>query len=187
MNNLQLSDDSGDGMDNPNENSVRIDGNPIAVLLDQDEYPSNIGEVVAISDQQLCYLERDKAELVGFKLAYLDIGELNSVEYHQEEAWYRKVLAVLFYVAAAVIAVALATGAIPFNSETQALIIVMIALVTFGVRFSTSTHRHYIRFDLPDQTFHWRSPAIDFKSKAGAAHAVRDYARKRGILREVSA
>lgn len=171
-------------MDNPNEDNVRIDGEKIAVLLDQDEYPSNIGEVVAVSDQQLCYLRKDKDELVGFKLEYLDIDQLRAVEYHQEEAWYRKILAGLFFLAAAAVALALATGIVPFNSESQALIILIIALVTFGVRFTTSTHRHYIRFDMPDRTFHWRSPAIDFKSKAAAANSVVEYAEGRGILRE---
>ena len=171
-------------MDNPTgNNTVKIDGEVIAVLLDQDEYPSNLGNVAAISDRQIAYLKRDHDELVGYRLEYLDIADCVGIEYHQEEAWYRKILAGLFYLAALTIAISLTTGMIPFTNENQVLIIVIIAMVTFGVRFTTSTHRHYISFEMPDQALHWRSPAIDFKSKAADAHAVCDYARERGILR----
>ena len=171
-------------MDNPTGNStVNIDGEVIAVLLDQDEYPSNVGNVAAISDRQIAYLMRDHDELVGYRLDYLDIADCVSIEYHQEEAWYRKILAGVFYLAAFSVAISFATGMIPFTNETQVFIVVVIALVTFAVRFTTSTHRHYIEFEMPERSLHWRSPAIDFKSKAGAAHAVRDYARSRGILK----
>ncbi|MDH3440445.1 MAG: hypothetical protein OEM63_06820 [Gammaproteobacteria bacterium] len=171
-------------MDNPTgKTTVNIEGEVIAILLDQDEYPANVGNVAAISDRQIAYLKRDHDELIGYRLDYLDIGDCVSIEYHQEEAWYRKILAGLFFLAALAVAVSLATGMIPFTNETQALIIVIIALVTFAIRFTTSTHRHYISFEMPDQVLHWRSPAIDFKSKAADAHAVRDYARERGILR----
>lgn len=170
-------------MDNPTGNTVKIDGDVIAVLLDQDEYPANVGNVVAVSDRQIAYLKRDHDVLVGFKLEYLDVDECVAIEYHREEAWYRKILAVVFYVAAAAVAISMVTGIIPFNSETQALILLFIVLVTFGVRLTTSTHRHYLQFDMPEETFHWRSPAIDFKSKASAAHAVSEYAQQRGILR----
>jgi len=129
-------------MDNPTGNIVKIDGEVIAILLDQGEYPANVGNVAAVSDQQIACLKRDHGALVGFKLEYLDVNECVAIEYHQEEAWYRKVFAALFFIGAAAIAIMMAIGFIPFNSETQALIILVIALVTFGVRFTTSTHRH---------------------------------------------
>jgi hypothetical protein len=64
------------------------------------------------------------------------------------------------------------------------LIIGAIASVSLGARFITSTHRHVIRFEMPDETLVWRSPAIDFDSKREAARAVRVYARKQGSLQE---
>ena len=56
------------------------------------------------------------------------------------------------------------------------MIIVMISLAVIGIRFITSTHRNVVRFEMPDQTLTWRSPAIDFDSKADAALAVRQHA-----------
>ena len=70
-------------MDNPSENTVKIDGDVVAVLLDQDEYPANVGNVVAVSDRQIAWLERDHDELVGFRLDYLDIADCVSIEYHR--------------------------------------------------------------------------------------------------------
>ena len=64
------------------------------------------------------------------------------------------------------------------------VIVFLVALVSFGLRLSTSTRRHLIRFDLPGEVLDWRSPAIDFKSKAGAAEAVRKLARERDLLRQ---
>ena len=68
--------------------------------------------------------------------------------------------------------------------EITPLIIGMIMFVTFGVRFATSTQRHLIRFEMPDEVLEWESPPIDFKSKAEEAVAIREFAKQRGILKE---
>ena len=49
-------------MDNRNNSDAEIGGNLIAVLLDLDECPSNVGEVAAVSDQQLMLIRRDRNE-----------------------------------------------------------------------------------------------------------------------------
>jgi hypothetical protein len=170
-------------MEDHQEHQIKIDGELVAELLDQDEYPSNVGEVAAISDRQICVLRRDWDELTHFRQEYLDVDDCRAIEYEKERSWYRTVGGAAFLIAAAVVALILLIGLDDFAAEGAPLIIGMIMLVTMGLRLIMSTHRHVIRFEMPDETLVWRAPPIDFKSKAGAAHAVREYARKRGILR----
>jgi len=170
-------------MENPADRVVDIDGRLIAILLDQDEYPSNVGEVAVVSDRQLMVIRRDRHELVGFKRAYLDIADCRSIEYVRETAWYRIILACIGLALAAALAFMLFESAGKSPEEVTPLIIGMIMLVTFAIRFATSTHRHLIRFEMPDEVLEWESPPIDFNTKAGEARAVQDFARSRGILK----
>ena len=48
-----------DAMANSSSNCEACDGEIIAVLLDQDEYSSNVGSVAVVSDRQLCLLRHD--------------------------------------------------------------------------------------------------------------------------------
>lgn len=171
-------------MDSHVDNSNELDGELIAVLLDQEEYPSNIGNVAAVSDQQICFLQKDKKELVGYRLEFNDMDDCTAIEYRDQIVYYRVVVAVVSFILTAVLAIMLATGSDGGSQDITPLIIGAIALLTFGVRFITSTHRHVINFEMPDRMLSWRSPAIDYKSKAEAAHAVLKFARERGILRE---
>ncbi len=171
-------------MENRPEDRIKLDGEPVAELLDQDEYPSNVGNVAAISDRQICFLRRDRQELTHFKLEYFDVCDCRAIEYQKEMAYYRILVGAACFIAAVIFVFVLVTGLDDISAESAPLIIAVIALVSFGVRFITSTHRHVIRFEMPDEILIWQSPTIDFKSKAEAAHAVREYARKRGILRE---
>lgn len=171
-------------MENHSEHHVYLEGEPVAELLDQTEYPSNIGKVVAISDRQICFLRRDRHELTHFKLEYFEMRDCRAIEYQKETAYYRILVGILSFIAVAICMFMLVTNLESYTTEGAPLIIASVALASFGVRFITSTHRHILRFEMPDETLIWRSPAIDFKSKAGAAHAVRKFARERGILRE---
>jgi hypothetical protein len=170
-------------MENPADRKVDIDGKLIAILLDLDEYPSNVGEVAVVSDQQLMVIRRDRDELVGFKPAYLDVSDCRSIEYIRETAWYRIILAAIGLALAVVLAVMLFQSVGNSTDEITPLIIGTIMLVTFGIRFATSTHRHLIRFEMADEVLEWESPPIDFNSKAADARAVREFARSRGILK----
>jgi len=161
-----------------------LEGQFVAELLDIGEYPSNIGEVAALSDRQLLVIRRDWHELTHFRLEPLDITGCSFIDYRRETAWYRVLAAAACFGAALVAAWLLVTGWGGDPARITPLIIGMIALTSFGVRLVTSTHRHVIRFEMPGETLTWRSPAIDFKEKAGAAQAVREFARSRGILRE---
>ena len=98
--------------------------------------------------------------------------------------YYRAVIAVVGFIIAAILAFTLLSGSDGGAQDFRALVIGLIAVLTFGVRFITSIHRHVINFEMPDQVLHWRSPAIDYKERKEAAHAIRDFARKRGLLRE---
>jgi len=171
-------------MEDWTDNISEIEGEMVAVLLDQQEYPSTIGNVAAVSDRQICFLKKDKRELVNYRLEFHDIDDCTAIEFRDEMIYYRVVVAVTSFVLSAVLAIMLATGSDGGSQDITPLIIGAIALLTFGVRFITSTHRHVIDFEMPDQVLSWRSPAIDYKSKAEAAHAVREFARERGILRE---
>jgi len=167
------------------ENHMQLDGELIAELLDQDEYPSNVGEVAAISDKQICLLRRDWHELIHYRLDYLDVGECRAIEYRKDTAYYRLVAGGAFLIAAVVLVFMLVSDVDNFATEGAPLILAVVVLVSVGTRFVTSTHRHIIYFEMLDETLVWKSPAIDFASKADAAHAVREYARNRGILRAV--
>lgn len=163
---------------------IKIDGELVAELLDQDEYPSNLGNVAAISDQQICVLRRDSHELTHFKLEYFDVHDCSAIEYRTEVAYSRILAAGVCFVAATISVLTLVTT---FNDDPTVgapLVIAALGLVALGIRFSSSTHRHVFRFNMPDETLVWRSPAIDYKFKAPAAHAVREYARQRGIFGE---
>ena len=171
-------------MDNAIGHNFELDGELVAVLLDQDEYPSNIGNVVAVSDRQISFLKRDVHELIHYRFEFYDMNDCKSIEYRDQMVYYRVVVAVVSFIAVAILAFTLLSGSDGGAQDFRALVIGLIALLTFGVRFITSTHRHVINFEMPDQVLHWRSPAIDYKEMAEAAHAVREFARKRGILRE---
>jgi hypothetical protein len=164
---------------------IQLDGEMIAELLDQDEYPANIGEVAGISDRQICVLRRDWHELTHLRMEYLDVHDCHAIEYRKDTAYYRMAVGIACLVAAIGLVFTLAIGLVDFSTKGAPLIIGVVVLVSIGVRFLTSTHRHIILFAMPDEVLAWRSPAIDFKAKAGAAHAVREYARKRGILRSI--
>ena len=172
-------------MENRPEDGIKLDGELVAELLDQDEIPSNIGNVISISDRQICLLKWDRHELTHFKLEYFDMRDCRSIEYQIEIAYSRILAGAACFIAALIFMSMLATDLDDFSAESAPLIIAAIGLIAIGIRFVTSTHRHIIRFEMPDETLIWRSPAIDFKSKAEAAHAVREYARKRGILRPI--
>ena len=170
-------------MDNHPDVHTKIDGELVAELLDQDEYHSNIGNVAVVSTEQLCVLRRVRHELVPFTLEYLDISDCRAIDYQMDTAYYRIVVSVLSFAAMAAIAYMLAIDPDRFTAENGPLIVACVGLLTFGIRFGTSTHRHILHFQMPDELLTWRSPATDYKFKAEAAHAVRNYARQRGILK----
>ena len=171
-------------MDSWADNGSELEGKVIAVLLDQEEFPSNIGNVAAISDRQICFLKRDRKELIGYRFEFHDVDDCTAIEYRDQKVYYRVVVGVVSFVLTAVLAIMLATGFAGGSQDIAPLIVGAIALLAFGVRFITSTHRHVVNFEMPDQVLSWRSPAIDYRSKAEAARAVREFARERGILRE---
>jgi len=170
-------------MDDLPEHHIKIEGNLVADLLDQDEFPSNVGSVAAVSDRELVVLRRDRNELTGFKLEYLDMDDCEAVDYQTQIAWYRIVVGVACFLAAATFLYLLAGTYTEAVEDRGTLIIAIVICATVGVRFITSIHRHVMHFEMPGETLTWRSPAIDFKSKAAAARAIRDYAGRKGLLR----
>jgi hypothetical protein len=160
-----------------------FEGEIVAILLDQEEFPSNIGNVAAVSDRQICCLKKDNKELTHFRYELYDIDDCRAIEYKDKMVYYRIVVAVVSFILTAILAFILLSGSDGGAQDFRALVIGLIAVLVIGVRFITSTHRHVINFEMPDQVLSWRSPATDYRFKAEAAHAVRDLARKRGILR----
>ena len=75
-------------MDEHHVNRSKIEGESVVVLLDQDEYPSHIGNVAAVSDEHIRVLKRDMNELVHFSLEHLDADDCRAIEYHEETAYY---------------------------------------------------------------------------------------------------
>ncbi len=171
-------------MDNSIGHNFELDGELVAVLLDQDEYPSNIGNVVAVSDRQICFLKRDIHELIHYRFEFYEIDNCKAIEYRDQMVYYRVVVAVVSFILTAILAFTLLTGSDGGAQDFRALVIGLIAVLTLGIRFITSTHRHVVNFEMTDEVLSWRSPAIDYREKAEAAHAIREFARQRGILRE---
>lgn len=171
-------------MDQGHDKPAELAGELIAELLDEEEYPSKIGNVAAVSDREILYLARVRHELVHFRYEIHDMDECSAVVYREERAWYRVVVAASSVALAAVLAYLLATGRHGGEENVTPLVIGAIASIAMGIRFATSTHRHIIEFQMPDRVLSWRSPAIDYRSRAAAAGAVRAFARERGILRE---
>ena len=174
-------------MEDHAEKHVAIEGELVAELLDQQEYPSKVGNVAAVSDRKICFLRHDRHELTHYRLDFLDVRECRAIEYRKEVVWYRVIAAIACFIGAAALVVMLVTGANDRSGQLTPLIVGLIALVSFGVRFVTSTHRHVMRFEMPGEVLWWRSPSIDFNSKAEAARAVVEFARKRGIFRDAGA
>jgi len=83
-------------MESHPDNPAKLEGVIIAELLDQHEYPSNLGNVAAISDQQICFLRRDRHELINFKLEYFEMCHCRAIEYQKETAYYRILTGPLF-------------------------------------------------------------------------------------------
>ena len=166
------------------DNETELEGNVVAILLDKEEFPSNVGNVAVVSDRQILLLKRDRHELVNYRYEIVDIDDCRAVEYIDQMVYYRVAVAVISFILTAVLAFMLVTGIDGGSQDITPFIIGPLATITFGIRFITSTHRHIINFEMPDKVLTWRSPAIDYKYKAEAAHAVREFARSRGILRE---
>ena len=173
-------------MESWTDDRTELEGNVVAILLDKEEYPSNVDNVAAISDRQIFYLKRDRHELVNYRYEFFDVADCKSIEYIDQMVYYRVAVAVISFILTLVLLFMLVTGFDGGSKDITPFIIGPIATTTFVIRFITSTHRHVINFEMPDQVLTWRSPAIDYKSKAEAAHAVREFARARGILRESS-
>jgi hypothetical protein len=171
-------------MESWTDNRTELEGNVIAILLDKEEYPSKVGNVAAISDRQILYLKRDRHELVNFRYEFFDMNDCKAIEYKDEMVNYRVVIAVLSILLTVILLFMLVTGLDGGSKDVTPFIIGPIASTTFFIRFITSTHRHVLNFEMPDRVLSWRSPAIDYKSKAAAAQAVREFARERGILRK---
>lgn len=166
------------------ENRMQLEGNLVAELLDAEEHHSNIGNVAAVSDLEICFLRRTRHELVPFRLEYFDVNDCRAIEYGTETAWYRIVGALASFAIALFLGVPMVIGINKITAESGPILGLAIGLITLGVRLVTSTHRHRLRFEMPEETLIWRSPAIDFDYKAEAAAAVRNYARTRGIYKE---
>ena len=128
---------------------IQLAGEMIAELLDQNEYHSNVDNVAAVSSEQICLLRRVKHELVPFKLEYFDVNDCKAIEYVRDTAYYRIVAGVVCFAAAVIIAYILALDPNRLTPESGPLIALGIGLVTFGIRFITSIHRHILRFALP--------------------------------------
>jgi hypothetical protein len=165
-----------DGVKSHPEKPEQFDSELVAELLDQSEYPSNIGKVTALSGQWICFLKRDWHELIHYRLECVEMRYCHAIEYHKETAYYRIFAGAACFVAALWLSFMLLSDPDRVYTLSAPMIIVMISLAVIGIRFFTSTHRHVVRFEMPDQTLTWRSPAIDFDSKADAALAVRQHA-----------
>jgi hypothetical protein len=121
--------------------------------------------------------------LIHFRFEFYDMDDCNAIEYKDKMVYYRMAVAAVSFVLAAILTFTLLSGSDGGTQDFRALVIGLIAALAIGVRFVTSTHRHVINFEMPDQVLSWRSPATDYRFKAEAAHAVRDFARGRRILR----
>ena len=67
-------------MTDDSKHHIELDGTLVAELLDQSEHPSNIGNVAAISDQQIVLLRRDKRELVNYRFEYFDVRDCRAIK-----------------------------------------------------------------------------------------------------------
>lgn len=119
-------------MDNHHENRSKINGETVVMLLDQDEYPSHIGNVAAISDEHIWFLKRDMDELTHFKLAHLDASDCRAIEYKKETACYRILVGVALLITAAVLAFNLIAGYQDLSAESGPVVIVIIAFASIG-------------------------------------------------------
>jgi len=88
-------------MTDDSKHHIELDGTLVAELLDQSEHPSNIGNVAAISDQQIVLLRRDKRELVNYRFEYFDVRDCHAIKYQKETAYYRIIVGAACFLAAA--------------------------------------------------------------------------------------
>lgn len=72
-------------MDEHHVNRSKINGESFVVLIDQDEYPSHIGNVAAISDEHILFLKRDMSELTHFRLEHMDVSDCRAIEYNKRD------------------------------------------------------------------------------------------------------
>ena len=80
-------------MTDDSKHHIELDGTLVAELLDQSEHPSNIGNVAAISDQQIVLLKREKRELVNYRFEYFNVRDCRAIRYQEETAYYRIIVA----------------------------------------------------------------------------------------------
>ena len=133
-------------MENRPEDRIKLDGEPVAELLDHGEYHSNLGNVAAISDRQICFLRRDWHELTHFKLEYFDVRDCRAIEYQKEIAYYRILAGAACFIAAVIFVFMLVTDLEGISAESGPLIIAVIALVSLGGRFINTKQRQKHRF-----------------------------------------
>ena len=97
-------------MTEDSQHHIELDGTLVAELLDQSEHPSNIGNVAAISDQQIALLRRDKRELVNYRFEYFDVRDCRAVRYQKETAYYRIAVGAACFLAGTFFIIMLLTG-----------------------------------------------------------------------------
>jgi hypothetical protein len=76
-------------MEKSSSNCEACDGEIVAILLDQDEYSSNVGSVAVVSDRQLCRLKHDRHELIHYRSESFDMADCAAIEYQDKMVYYR--------------------------------------------------------------------------------------------------
>ena len=155
-------------------------GDFVAALAIPDLYAKNVGQVVAVSTEQLRYIRRKELAMQPFDIQVHDLSACQSIRYRQDFAPFRLLSGILFSGLAILIAVG-----IWYYGDRMPGGHIRIGAVLFlayaGFRNLAGGRRHTLTFEFGDRRLRWKSKAGEFKVWARAVDSVLDFARNRGL------
>lgn len=155
-------------------------GDFVAALAVPDLYAKNVGQVVAVSTEQLKYIRRKELALKPFEVEVRDLSGCQSIRYRRDFAPLRLLSGVLFSGLAIVIAVGIwfygdrmPGGNIRFGA--------VILLAYAGFRNLAGGRRHTLTFEFSDRRLRWKSKAGEFAVWEKSVESILGFARNKGL------
>jgi uncharacterized membrane protein len=155
------------------------DEEAVATFVHSDEYAKNVSQVAYVTTHKIVHVRRKEFAMQPFALEQYPLAEVSSIQYQRRLALLPMIVGVFLVLLVMFI----------FGSEVPAGTrwpIGALALVfVFGGSLMLGVRRHRFTFMLGDKKLKWQSKAGDYKYKAVSVQRLIDFARAKGLLREV--
>jgi hypothetical protein len=158
----------------------------IATLLHPDEYSHHMNQVASVTTNNIIFLKRKFVSKSGFELIKYPLSECDRINYKDDRSVVLVVFGALLVLLICYIFYMLYVYWARLESGTHIKIGLLGLGLVYGVRWVFGARSHKFEFCLIDKTvLKWKSRAGDYKYKQAAVNKVIEFARSRGILRNL--